>query len=109
MYLPHIATQTVCIYPEQPTSLSESSVQMVTVLSKDPLASLLPSQLHATEWTCKEFGEKTVRIPIATVALKISTLLGSRTHHAAKQFIRGCWGVFVNVYYISTRRGLCQG
>lgn len=33
------------------TSLSDSKFHIVTVLSNDPLANRLPSQLHATEWT----------------------------------------------------------
>ena len=35
------------------TSLSDSRLHMVTVLSKEPLAKRLPSQLQATEWTCR--------------------------------------------------------
>jgi hypothetical protein len=36
------------------TNLSRSKVKIVTDLSKDPEASLRPSQLHPTEWTFDE-------------------------------------------------------
>ena len=39
------------------TSLSDSKLHMVTVLSKEPLARRLPSQLQATEWTCRRDGD----------------------------------------------------
>ncbi len=46
---PYCNLQVYFIGSHRHTNLSDSKFHMVTVLSKDPLASRLPSQLQATE------------------------------------------------------------